>query len=178
MTLAPATLRIVPFSPSIAHHFDRLNREWIQRFFWLEPFDEQMLTQPQATIIDAGGEVWFMEMDGQVVAACALLATADPTVLEFSKLGVDASARGRRIGQQLLHHCIARAKARGMQVLQIFTHSSLATACQLYRDEGFHTIPMTEAEKQRYKRADLMLKLPLTPEAIASVTAQSARSAA
>lgn len=170
-------LTITPFAPEHAHHFDRLNRWWIAKYFWLEPLDEDLLTKPKEIIIDRGGEVWFMAMDGGIVAACALLATDDPRVFEFSKLGVDHHAKGQRIGQKLLHHCVVRAKARGGHTLQIFSHTSLKTACQLYADEGFIEIPMTAAERQRYKRSDIMLKLPLTTSAASLIAQEFARAA-
>lgn len=156
-------IRILPFQPDRAHHFDRVNRDWIKTHFWLEPFDELVLTKPQEMIIDKGGEVWFAELDGEIVAASALLYYA-PDIFEFSKLGVDKKARGHKLGQKLLHHCRDRARARGAHSLYIFTSSTLKTANELYRTEGFADLALSDEERKRYQRADVFLELPLLTE--------------
>lgn len=148
--------RIVPFSPERAPYFDQYNRAWITKFFWLEPFDEILLTKPDEIIIAKGGEIWFAELDGKPVATFALLKGEDGT-FEFSKLGVAPEAKGRGISRHLLHHAIHRARLRGAHTLRIFTHSSLVTACALYRAEGFRDIIIPEEEKSRYQRADTLL---------------------
>lgn len=151
-----STIAIVPFTPERAPYFDRFNREWITKFFWLEPFDEELLTQPERIIIAPGGEIWFAEQAGNTVAACALLKGEEGT-FEFSKLGVAKEARGQGISKKLLHHCMARARSRGAHTLRIFTHSSLKTACALYRAEGFVDVEMPPEEAARYQRADTLL---------------------
>lgn len=160
-------IRILPYDPAYASHFDRLNRDWIQTFFWVEPFDEQMLTRPQEMIIDKGGEIWFAELDGEIIGASALLYYA-PGIFEFSKLGVDKKARGRKIGQKLLRHIIDRARERGAHNIYIFTNSSLKTACDLYRAEGFTDLQLNDAERARYQRADTFLELPLTSSSLSA----------
>lgn len=153
-------LAILPYSAERAPYFDRFNRDWITRFFWLEPFDELLLTDPKTHIIDPGGELWFAALDGQIVGACALLKGEDGS-FEFSKLGLVPEAKGKGISRVLLHHCMDRARARGATVLRIFTHSSLATACAIYRDEGFVDVAIPEEEKARYQRADTLLRFDL-----------------
>jgi ribosomal protein S18 acetylase RimI-like enzyme len=151
---------IVPFSAERAPYFDRFNRAWIEAFFWVEPFDHELLTDPVRHIIAPGGEIWFAELNGEVAGTAALLHGADG-IFEFSKLGLAPHAKGRGIGRMLLRHCVARARERGAQALRIFTHSSLATACALYRAEGFVDVPLSEAERSRYARADTLLLLQL-----------------
>ena len=36
-------LRIVPFDPALRSHFGRLNREWLERYFVVEPIDADVL---------------------------------------------------------------------------------------------------------------------------------------
>ena len=149
-------VKLVPFNAERAPYFDRFNRAWITQFFWLEPFDELLLTDPTSTIIAPGGEVWFAELNGTIVGTAALLKGEDG-VFEFSKLGLAPEAKGRGISRLLLQHAIQRARARGAHTLRIFTHSSLSTACAIYRDEGFIDQEIPEAEKGRYARADTLL---------------------
>lgn len=155
-----STIDILPFTPERAPYFDRFNREWISTFFWIEPFDNDLLTDPATHIIAPGGEVWFASIDGNIVGTAALLKSDDGT-FEFSKLGVAKEAKGQGISRLLLHHCMDRARLRGAHTLRIFTHSSLATACAIYRDEGFVDVEIPEAEKNRYARADTLLRFAL-----------------
>jgi len=154
------SLTILPYANEYAPLFDRFNREWIEEHFTIEPFDDLVLTQPQKMILDTGGEIWFAALDGKVIGACALLTFA-PGVFEFTKLGVDEVARGKGAARALLRHCIARARDKGAHTLKIFTSSKLAPANALYRSEKFVEIPMSDAQKKRYKRADIMYDLAL-----------------
>jgi len=151
------TLRILPFSPEHQPYFDRLNRDWIVKYFTLEPIDEQVLSDPAQHIIAKGGEVWFASLNGEIVATYALLAREDGD-FEFSKLGVATQAKGQKLGQRLLHHAYERAKARGAKKLIIYTNSALHNACQLYRDEGFVDKDCSPSEKSRYARCDTLIE--------------------
>ncbi len=151
---------IVPYSKKRSPLFDRLNRAWIHEYFTVEPFDDQVLTNPKKMIIDNGGEVWFAALDGEVVGTCALIMLKND-MFEFSKLGVDETARGKGVARALLRHCIARAQQHGHKKLRIFTSTKLAPANALYRSEGFVEVEMSAAEKSRYCRCDIMYDLKL-----------------
>ncbi len=154
------TITILPFAPEHAPIFDRLNRAWIEQYFTVEPFDDLVLTNPQKMIIEPGGELWFAALNGEVIAACALIPFGDG-VFEFTKLGVDEKARGHGVARQLLRHCRDRAREKGAHTLKIFTSSKLIPANTLYRSEGFTQIEMTPEQKQRYKRGDVLYDLAL-----------------
>ena len=154
------TVTILPFTPGHAADFDRLNRSWIEHYFTVEPFDDLVLTQPEKMIIAPGGEIWFGALDGDIVGACALLNYA-PGVYEFTKLGVDARARGHGVARALLRFCRDRATEKGAHTLKIFTNTSLKPANTLYVSEGFVEIPLTEAERSRYQRCDIIYDLKL-----------------
>lgn len=151
---------IVPFKPEYAPAFDRLNRAWIEEFFWIEPFDNEVLTKPDQYILNSGGELWFAVEHGEVLGACALIKLRDD-LYEFTKLGVDEKARGRGVARALLRHCVGRARSAGHPALRIYTSKKLVPANTLYRAEGFIEQEMSDADKARYKRADIMYELPL-----------------
>jgi len=154
------TVTILPFTPDLAPAFDRLNRTWIEHYFTVEPFDDLVLTQPEKMIIEPGGEIWFGALDGEIVGVCALLNYA-PGVFEFTKLGVDEKARGHGVARALLRFCRDRATEKGADTLKIFTNTSLKPANALYASEGFVEIPLTETERSRYKRCDIIYDLSL-----------------
>lgn len=52
---AGSNVEIVDFLICGGDAFGQLNREWLEKFFRVEPIDEEMLSDPQSTIIDPGG---------------------------------------------------------------------------------------------------------------------------
>ena len=154
------TIEILPYSAEHAPVFDRLNRAWIEEYFSVEPFDELVLTQPETYILANGGEIWFAAIDGKVIGTYALLALASG-LYEFTKLGVDPSAHGKGVARTMLRHAAVRAKELGAHTLKIFTSTKLVPACTLYRSEGFVEVAMSDEQKARYKRGDIMFDLPL-----------------
>lgn len=158
------TVSILPFTPKRAPLFDSLNRRWIEELFTLEQKDIDVLTQPQRYIIDKGGEIWFGAIDDQIVGACALISESEG-IMEFSKLGVDPSARGKGVARALLQHCKARATVRGAHILRIYTNTKLAAANALYVSEGFEVAEMTADQRRYYQRVDIMYDLPLNSTA-------------
>jgi ribosomal protein S18 acetylase RimI-like enzyme len=151
-------ITILPFTPERATYFDHLNRAWIEELFTIEPKDDALLKNPQAEIIDHGGEVWFAALGEEIVGACALIRESE-TVLEFSKLGVAPAARGQGVARALLRHCIARTRERGVPCLRIYTNSKLAPANALYLSEGFQLAEMSETQRRYYQRVDTMYDL-------------------
>ena len=92
-------LTIHEFSDDLAVHFRDINAEWIGAMFALEPTDRDVLEHPRARIVDAGGDILFVEADGLgIVGACALQKTG-PTAFELTKMGVRESARGLKAGE-------------------------------------------------------------------------------
>lgn len=154
------TVTILPYTSERTPLFDQLNRAWIEELFTVEPKDNEVLTQPQRSILDKSGEIWFGAYDGVIVGACALIPDGEG-VLEFSKLGVDKSARGKGVARALLRHCQMRARERGADILRIYTNSKLAPANALYVSEGFCEVPMNAAQRASYARVDIMYEMPL-----------------
>lgn len=153
-------MEIHAYKPEYAPTFDRLNRAWIEQYFWVEPFDNEVLTKPDQYILNNGGELWFAVENGEAIGACALIKLRDE-LFEFTKLGVDEKARGKGVARSLLRHCIQRARAAGHPSLRIYTSTKLIPANALYRAEGFIEQEMSDADRARYKRADIMYELPL-----------------
>lgn len=153
-------VHIVPFRAGHAEPFYRMNKAWISENFVMEPLDEQVLGDPQTHIVDTGGEIWMAEHEGRPVGCYALLHHEDGRV-EFTKYAVDAAARGRGLGSALLKHAIARARHTGAPHLMLFTNTRQERACEMYARYGFVKAEMDEADKARYARANLFMRLPL-----------------
>lgn len=149
-------LRIVDYRPELASHFARLNIQWLEEFFSVEPYDQKVLGDPQTYIIDRGGEIYFAELDGEIVGTCALFPEGDE--FEFTKMGVEPHLRGMGVGRKMLAYALERATALQAKRVYILTSNSLNPATHLYRSMGFVDIPMNAADKQKYARADVKLE--------------------
>lgn len=143
-----------------ARAFADLNREWLTEFFWVEPTDEAMLSDPKGYVIDKGGDILFARVDGEILGVIALLHLNG--VYELSKMGVKAKSRGLGIGRRLAEALIQLAKKRGIAKLYIASNRKLASAITLYKNLGF--IEQPKSNDPRYQRADITLELVLPKE--------------
>jgi len=148
-------VRIVAYRPEHRAAVRDLNIAWLQRHFSVEPRDERELGDPAAYILAKGGEIFMAELDGRVVGTCSLL-REDNGAYELAKMAVDESARGRGVGRALAAAVIARARAKGIGQLELFTNSLLVPAVQLYRSLGFVDAPLHDSV---YGRANMRMVL-------------------
>jgi putative acetyltransferase len=153
-----APVRIAAFEPALAPHFARLNREWIERFFVLEPADLVVLTNPQAAILDPGGMIYFALLGDEVVGTCAVMPHG-PGTLELAKMAVSPAAQGRGVGRLLGEACIDFARTTDAHTLMLLSNSTLAPALHLYEKLGFRHAPMPAGSE--YARANVHMVLPL-----------------
>ena len=146
-------VRIVSFSPRHAADFKRLNLEWVQKYFRVEPVDEQLLSNPR-TIVRDGGEVFFARRGGSTVGTCALVHEGNG-VYELSKMAVTANCQGLGIGRRLLEACISAYRERRGRKLYLETNSILKPAIKLYESAGFRHTPPPHASV--YERANVYM---------------------
>ena len=152
--------RVVPYREEFRAAFDALNREWIEKYFTLEPADREILGDPDGKIIDEGGQVFFVVEGGEILGTCAILRHT-PDEYEIAKMAVATTARGRGLGDLLMDACIAFAREREARRLIIVSNTKLEPAIRLYRKHGFVQVPL--ASDARYKRANIRLEMELQP---------------
>ncbi len=142
MKLQPEkTLSIFPYRAEFKDDFFELNAEWLEAYFLIEPYDLEVLRNPQEMILDEGGEIYVGAIDGDVVATFALTPRQEG-VMELNKMAVRKDQRGAGIGNQLMDYVIARCRARGVRTLELYSNTKLENALHLYRKYGFLEIPM------------------------------------
>lgn len=151
-------MQIVPYDPSMAAHFIRLNRAWIERDFQLEAADLEVFADPGQILRD-GGTILFARLDEEIVGTGALIDLGAGTG-EIVKMAVEASRQGRGIGCALLEALIRHARERGFRRLEIETSSKLPPALRLYQRLGFREQPKRESS-HGFGRADVFLELDL-----------------
>ena len=150
------TVEIIGFAPELAEHFSRLNVEWLEKYFTVEPVDEKLFADP-SVIVSGGGDILFARVDGQIVGTCALQREGDDC--ELTKMAVTQQWQGRRIGAKLLRAAIERARELGVPTLHLITNSKLVPAINLYRKHGFRVTH--SGPHPKYDRGDLMMELTL-----------------
>ncbi len=155
MTGIITTIEIVPFSEALAIHFTRLNTAWLQKYFVVEPVDEQMLGNPKEFFIDKGGHIFFAMVNNEVAGTFALLKESD-SIYELSKMAVDEKYQGMKIGNRMMEFCIAKAKELKAAKLILYSNTRLAPAIHLYRKYGFIEVPVANSI---YKRSDIKMEL-------------------
>ena len=153
-----AEIGIRQFRSGDAAAFRRLNEEWITRFFRIEPKEEPTLADPQSTILDSGGRIFFATAGERCVGCCALIRIADQE-FEVAKMAVERSYQGFGIGCRLLHAAIEEGRNGGAQRLYLETNHVLTPAIRLYESMGFKHIDAKRIMPSAYARADVYMEL-------------------
>jgi GNAT superfamily N-acetyltransferase len=161
-TFPAEALQIIEYRPELSPHFYKINAEWIETMFVMEPHDKEVLSNPQAEIIDRGGVILFAQApDLGIVGTCALMPTSEG-VFELTKMGVLQSARGRKVGEFLLDAVIERARQMDMQRLYLLTNHICEAAIHLYEKAGFlHDANVMAEFGSTYDRCDVAMEFPI-----------------
>jgi GNAT superfamily N-acetyltransferase len=155
-------VEILPFRDEFAPDFDRLNRDWLTRYFSVEPLDEVYLSNPRAAVLDKGGEIFFARLEGQVVGTCAAVPEGGG-VFELAKLAVDPAIQGRGIGRRLVEEVLAYVRASGGHRVLLWSASKLAPAVRLYESMGFVHAVFPGAPPYDDPQVDVYMELRLEP---------------
>lgn len=148
---------IIPFENRYAKEFYELNIEWLKTYFYVEAFDEEVLSKPETYIISKGGHIFFAKRDAHILGTVALMPTNDPKVFELTKMAVLPNQRGQKIGQQLMQHCIDFAKTNHFDALMLYSARILENAIYIYRKYGFVELPLEPDNP--YQRSDIKMEL-------------------
>ena len=153
-----AILSIIPYRDDLAHAFRDINIEWIEAMFVVEPHDQHVLDHPRETIIDPGGSILFVAVDGALVGTGALMRTGEGEY-ELTKMGVRETARGLKAGEFLLSALIAEAElCTACKTLYLLTNSACAAAIHLYEKNGFaHDTQIMARCGSTYDRCDVAM---------------------
>jgi GNAT superfamily N-acetyltransferase len=152
-------ISIVSYRPEYQPWFEKLNREWIEKHFWMEPIDFEVLQHPDIHILGQGGAILFAKV-GRKVSGTVALKFVKHGVYEFTKMAVEEKYRGKKIGLALGHAAVVRAKELGASKIILYSNRILAPAISLYRKMGFVEVPVDAV----YKRSDIKMELLLTTE--------------
>ena len=133
-------LQIVSFEQKYAKAFYDLNIEWLETYFFVEDFDQEVLSNPQHYILDRGGNLFFMVDEMEVYGTVALM-PYDNATFELTKMAVVPSARGKKIDKDLL----------------LYSNTKLENAIHIYRKYGFVEVPVEKDSP--YRRSNIKMTL-------------------
>lgn len=153
-----STVKIVRLdsqNPIHCEAFKRINYEWIEQYFKVEPLDMESLENPKKFYLDKGGLILLAEYQGKIVGTAALK-YMDKNSMELSKMGVNEAAKGLGIGELLGRSIIEEAHKMGLKRLYLETNSGLTPALNLYQKLGF---VMVQNFNSPYSRADVAMEL-------------------
>ena len=150
------SLQIIPFNTKYIRYFRDLNLAWLEKYFYVEPKDKELLENCKKSIIDRGGHIFFSEYEGQIVG-CFSFIKLDDTVYELGKMAVDPNYQGLKIGQKLMSYAVDFAKKKNWKKLVLYSSTKLPTALYIYEKYGFRHV---ELEKDLpYARSDVKMEL-------------------
>jgi GNAT superfamily N-acetyltransferase len=146
-------INILNYQPAHQPWFEKFNRQWIEKYFEMEPLDYQILQHPEKHIIEKGGSIFMGSYNGELAGTVALkLLTRD--LFELTKMAVDERFQGKKIGQALASAALARAKEAGAKRVILYSNTLLKPAMAVYRKCGFREIPVDGP----YKRTNVKME--------------------
>ncbi len=150
-------LKIIDYVYEHQPWFEKFNRDWIEKFFWMEPVDFEVLQNPEEHIISKGGFIFMAQLENELVGTVALKFFSDG-IYEFTKMAVTDKYQGLKIGKELSINAIKKAKQLGAEKIILYSNTKLISAIALYRKLGFVEVALDGP----YKRSDIKMELTLT----------------
>ena len=148
-------IEIVGYETKYASHFYDLNVAWLEKYFYVEPYDQKVLSNPKKYVIDPGGYIFFAKYATEIVGVVSLI--NQKSFFELSKMAVTPKYQGLKIGLQLMNFCIEFAKQKQWESITIYSHKKLLPAIQLYKKVGFKEISLEE--NSHYERSNIKMLL-------------------
>jgi DNA-binding MarR family transcriptional regulator/N-acetylglutamate synthase-like GNAT family acetyltransferase len=153
-----SAIRIEPYRHQLKKDFQRLNEEWLKKYFTVEAEDKKIFRDPAKEILAKDGEIFFAMEGKRALGTCAVF-RHQPGVYELAKMAVTAKAQGKQLGKKLALAAIAYAKGRQAKMMVLETNHKLTPALELYRQLGF--VPEPDLPESKFNRCTVKMKLKL-----------------
>lgn len=146
---------ISTYSPQYKDDFIRLNKAWLEKYFYVEPHDLETFNNIENDIIANGGEIFFCSIDNKIVGTVAVIKVNDK-LYELAKMAVDENYQGLKLSNLLMEASIEFVKKQNAEKLFLVSNRILKPALNLYLKYNFVEVPMDETD---YDRADIQMEL-------------------
>jgi GNAT superfamily N-acetyltransferase len=134
-----------------------LNWAWVERLFKIEKSDIYQLEHPQESIINPGGQIFFLLLGEEVIGTVALV--IEHGEYELAKMSVSDHHQGKGYSHLLMNAPIDWARQRKLPGITILSSTSLVNAINLYKKHGFETVRL--GSHPNYERCDIIMRLNL-----------------
>jgi putative acetyltransferase len=149
-------VRVVDYSPKYRADFARLNIEWLERWFSVEPVDIEVLNDPETSIISGGGRVLFAVDDDDAAVGTVALRHEGEGRYELTKMAVDPAVRGTGIGRLLMNAALDAFRELDGCLLFLESARKLEAAIAMYASAGFVHRPRPGVPS-KYTRTDVYM---------------------
>ena len=151
-------INVIPFEEQYLKDFKLLNREWLEQYFIVEPFDEYQLSNPKQEIIEKGGYIFLAKQVESIIGTVALMKENDRS-FEITKMSVTKNSQGKGTSKLLMNACIKIAEEKKWHRLYLYSNTVLLPAIKLYYRYGFKEIPLDM--NSHYDRTNIKMELKL-----------------
>jgi ribosomal protein S18 acetylase RimI-like enzyme len=148
---------IVQYDSKYARAFRDLNLEWLEKYFYVEDHDKEVLENAQKYIIDRGGFIFFALINNKVAGTVALMNEKEG--FELSKMAVSPEYQGLKIGQKLMQYCIDFGRSKRWPGLLLYSNTILENAIYIYRKFGFTEVELEKSSPYQRSNIKMVLKL-------------------
>ncbi|MEI7473617.1 MAG: GNAT family N-acetyltransferase [bacterium] len=153
--------QIIHFEKDNEEHrqaFLNLNTEWLEKYFYVEELDREILSNPEKNVINTGGSILFAKFNNEIIGTGSLIKAADG-IFELSKLSITEKYKGFGTGKKLVLALIELAKEKGIKKLYLVSSRKLIPAITLYKKFGF--IESEENRHSCFERGNITMELTL-----------------
>jgi ribosomal protein S18 acetylase RimI-like enzyme len=149
-------IEIIDYRAEHQPYFEKFNRDWIEKYFWLEEVDKYVLQHPDEAILQKGGAILMATYNGAIAGTVALRKVKD--FYEFTKMAVDPAYRRKGLAEALSHAAFEKAKQLGATKVTLYSNRILTPAITMYHKLGFTEVPI---ENDVYQRSDIKMEIEL-----------------
>lgn len=149
-------IEIIDFEPKYREDFKNLNVEWLEKYFEVEPYDKEVLSNPEKYILEKGGKIFFAKFEDKIIGTVALM--PKNSSFELTKMAVTDKIQSKGIGSLLMQKCIDEARNLDLKEIFLFSNTKLDKAINLYKKVGFLEEHFDSSD---YKRANIYMTLKL-----------------
>ena len=150
-------IEISKYNSKYDQSFYELNKSWIEEFWVLEESDVKDLLKPRESILNLGGEIFFVLANSIVVGTAAMIPFPNSKI-ELAKMTIHKKFRGKGLSKILLKKCIDYAKASKAKEIFLISNRRLLSARKLYEKFGFIEVDL---DSNKYKRGNYKMVLRL-----------------
>lgn len=135
-------MEIIEYQKKYKNDFVQLNTEWLERFYTVEPFDQDMMDRVDE-LIESGSMVYFAVENEKVLATCMTIPLSDD-VWEMCKLAAVGQYTGTGAGSAVFKACMDYAVLHGAKKLSLISCRALKPAIHIYKKFGFREVPLNK----------------------------------